>query len=142
QENPQAASLNGGGAVFVWQGGRPGYQHVYARFISATNTWLSTNDLLVNTFTNHFQITPSAAVLTSGNVIVAWGSYNQAASNSMQDVYGQILSPSGQKIGGEFLVNQFTSWNQRTPSVAALANGGFAIAWVSEQQRMAPNVVS
>ena len=32
-------------------------------------------------------------------------------------------------------MNQFTSYNQRTPAVAALAGGGFVIAWVSEQQR-------
>src|ERR1019366_5263560 len=32
QENPQVSLLNGGGAVVVWQGGRQGYQHVYARF--------------------------------------------------------------------------------------------------------------
>jgi len=37
-------------------------------------------------------------------------------------------------------VNQFTSYNQRTPAIAALAGGGFVIAWVSEQERvLAPN---
>jgi hypothetical protein len=53
----------------------------------------------------------------------------------MQDVYGQILSPTGQPVGTNFLVNQFTSFNQRTPAVAALAGGGFVVTWVSEQQR-------
>ena len=42
-----------------------------------------------------------------------------------------------QPVSGEFLVNQFTSYNQRTPAVAALANGGFVVAWVSEQERTA-----
>ena len=38
------------------------------------------------------------------------------------------------------MINQFTSYNQRTPTVAALANGGFVVAWVSEQERTAaPN---
>ncbi|MGH7970205.1 MAG: hypothetical protein ACREIC_15900, partial [Limisphaerales bacterium] len=62
------------------------------------------------------------------------GSFNQAAANSMQDVYAQILSPTGQKVGGEFLVNQFTSYNQRTPSIAGLSDGRFVITWVSEQE--------
>jgi hypothetical protein len=53
----------------------------------------------------------------------------------MQDVYGRIFSPTGQPITGEFLINQYTSFNQRTPTVAALSNGGFVVAWVSEQQR-------
>ena len=74
-------------------------------------------------------------MLNNSNVVVVWGSYDQAASSSMQDVYGQILSPAGQTISSEFLINQFTPYNQRTPAVAALANGGFVVAWVSEQER-------
>jgi hypothetical protein len=97
---------------------------------------LTTNDVLVNTFTNNFQINPAVATLTNGNVVVVWGSFDQAGSSSLQDVYGQILSPTGQKIGAEFLINQITTYNQRTPTVAALSSGGFVVAWVSEQQRI------
>ena len=135
QESARVALLKNGGAAFAWQGGKTGFQHVYARFLTPTNTFLTTNDILVNTFTNNFQINPAIAVLNNSNVVVVWGSYKQAGSNSMQDVFCQLLSPTGQKIGGEFLVNQFTSYNQRTPSVAALAGGGFVVAWISEQQR-------
>jgi hypothetical protein len=35
----------------------------------------------------------------------------------------------------EFQVNQFASYNQRKPAVAALANGNYVITWVSEQER-------
>ena len=55
QEHAQVSLLNGGGAVFVWQGGRQGFQHIYARFLSASRTWVG-NDVLVNTFTNNMQI--------------------------------------------------------------------------------------
>jgi hypothetical protein len=139
QENPRVALLQNGGAVFVWQGGVQGSQHIYARFLTSSNTFLTTGDVLVNTFTNNFQINPAVAVLNNGNVVVVWASFDEANSDSLQDVYGQIFSPSGQKIGGEFLINQFVSYNQRTPAVAALAGGGFAVAWVSEQQRVAPS---
>jgi hypothetical protein len=141
QEHARVALLKNGGAVFVWQGGQPSYQHIFARFLTPTNTFLSTNDLPVNTFSNNFQITPAVAVLNNSNVVVVWASYDEAGSNSMQDVYGQILSPTGQKIGGEFLVNQQTSFNQRSPSVAALSGGNFVVTWVSEQQRvLAPSL--
>jgi hypothetical protein len=140
QENPHVALLKNSGAVFVWQGGLKGYQHIYARFLTSTNTWRTTNDVLVNTFTNNFQINPAVAVLNNSNVVVVWGSFDEVSSSSLQDVYGQIFSPTGQKIGGEFLINQFTSYNQRTPTVAALKNGRFVVAWVSEQERsVAPN---
>ena len=143
QEKPRVALLKNGGAAFVWQGGQPGFQHVYARFLTPTNTFISTNDILVNTFSNNFQINPAVTVLNNSNVVVVWASYNQVASNSMQDVYGQLFSSVGKKVGSEFLVNQFANFNQRTPAVTALKNGGFAVAWVSEQQRsVAPNLGS
>ena len=135
QENARVALLKNGGAVFVWQGGQKGFQHIYAQFLSSTNTFLTTTDVMVSTFTNNFQINPTVATLTNGNVIVVWSSFDQAGPNSLQDVYGQILSPTGQKIGVEFLVNQCTAYNQRSPVVAALKNGGFVVAWVSEQER-------
>lgn len=143
QENPRVALLKNGGAAFVWQGGQQSEQHIYTRFLTANNTFLTTNDLRVNTLTNHFQINPALAVLTNGNVVVVWSSFNQVSSNSMQDVYGQILSTNGTAIGTNFLINQFTSFNQRTPAVAALPTGGFVVSWVSEQElSQAPNLGS
>jgi hypothetical protein len=139
QENARVAMLKNGGAVFVWQGGRKGYQHIFARFLTANNMFLTTTDLAVSAYssTNSFQANPAVAVLNNSNVVVVWSSFNQAGANSMQDVYAKILSPVGALVKSEFLVNQYTSYNQRTPAVAALKNGGFVVAWVSEQQRLA-----
>ena len=141
QENARVALLKNGGAVFVWQGGVEGLdQHIYARFLNSSNIFLTTTDVLVSTFTNHLQINPAVAVLNNSNVVVVWSSFDQAGSNSLQDVYCKILSQTGQTVSNEFLVNQFTSYNQRSPALAALASGGFVIAWVSEQERTAaPN---
>lgn len=133
-ENAQVSMLQNGGAVFAWQGGPQGFQHIYARFLSPSNNWL-TGDVLVNSSTNYSQSSPVIATLLNGNVVAAYSSMNQAAPGSMQDVYYQMFAPNGGKIGSETLVNQFTPNNQRSPAIAALANGGFAIAWVSEQER-------
>jgi hypothetical protein len=135
QQNPRVAMLKNGGAAFVWQGGKNSREHIYARFLTPTNTFLTTTDVLVSTFTNNYQIRPALTVLNNSNVVVVFASCRQVKSNSLQDVYGQILSPAGQKVGSNFLINQFTNYNQRTPAVAALKNGGFVVAWVSEQQR-------
>ena len=137
QENARVALLKNGGAVFVWQGGKEGYQHIYARFLTPTNTFLTTTDLLVSTFasTTSFQVNPAVTVLNNSNIVVVWASFNQAKTNTLLDVYAKILSPKGLTVSNEFLVNQFTNYNQRTPSVAALKGGGFVVAWVSEQQR-------
>jgi hypothetical protein len=140
QENPRVSLLKNGGAAFVWQGGKTGYQHIFARFLTPTNTFLTTTDLVVSSFTNNFQMNPAVTTLNNSNVVVVWGSFDQVNSNSLQDVYCKILSPAGLTISNEFLVNIFTNYNQRTPAVAALKNGGFVVTWVSEQERTAaPN---
>lgn len=138
QEKPRVSGLTNGGAVFVWQGGKQGFQKIYARFLPATGTNFLTADVLVNTYTNNFQVNPSVATMSDGNVIVVWASYGQ--DGYLQGVYGQRLTATGVKIGGEFQINQYSLNNQRTPAVAALAGGGFAVAWVSELQRGASTV--
>jgi hypothetical protein len=135
QENARVALLKNGGAVFVWQGGKPSFQHIFARFVNSSGAFVG-GDVQVNSVSNKFQINPAVAVLNNSNVVVVWSSYNQVGSNSMQDVYAQILTASGQKVGGEFLVNQFTGFNQRTPCVTALSSGGFVVVWISEQERV------
>jgi len=132
QEKPQVVLLADGGAAFVWQGGPLSQTRIYARFMAANGIFV-TGDVQVNTWTNHQQVTPAIARLSNGNVAVVWASFGQ--DGSMQGVYGQILSPVGVKIGSEFSVNQTTLYNQRTPSVAALANGNFAVGWISESSR-------
>jgi hypothetical protein len=134
QENPQVSLLKGGGAAFVWQGGAQGFQHIYARFVSPNDLWVG-EDVQVNTFPTNAQVNPVVATLANSNVVVAWSSFNQASSTSLQDIYAQVLSPTGHKIGGEVAINQYTSFNQRSPSIAALSDGRFVVAWVSEQQR-------
>lgn len=134
QERPRVGLLGNGGAVFAWQGGKLGFQNIYARFLSSTNTW-ATGDILVNTHTNGSKLEAALGVLSGGNVVVAWSSFNQVAANSLRDVYFQRFSATGQKLGGEVSVNLVSDYNQRSPAVAALADGRFALAWVTEQQR-------
>src|SRR5262249_41006442 len=102
--------------------------------LSPSNNWV-TGDVLVNSATNHSQSSPAIATLLNGNIVEVYASLNQAGTGSMLDIYGQIFTPDGQKVGSEFLINQFTANNQRAPALAALADGKFAVAWVSEQER-------
>lgn len=141
QENPQVTLLSNGGAAFVWQGGKQSFQHIYARFLSSSNTFI-TGDVTVNTASNHYQVNPVIAKLANGNVVVAYGTFGVDSTDGLQGVYAQILSPAGVKVGTEFLVNQFTNYNQRTPAVATFPNGNFIITWISEKERMSQSVSS
>ncbi len=142
QQSPHVALLKNGGAAFVWQGGAAGRTKIFTRFlVPPTNTWLTATDVVVGSFTNTFQTSPALAVLNNGNVVIVWSSYNQAGLSTKLDIYGAILSSNGQTISNAFLINQFTSYNQRNPAVAALSGGGFVVSWVSEQQnKVAPTL--
>lgn len=139
QEKPQVSGLNSGGAVFVWQGGKQGFQHIYGRLLSSDGTWL-TGDIAVSTATNVNQMDAAAVTLTNGNAVVVWSSYNQASANSMQDIYAQILTPAGTKYGSETLVNQTTTYNQKAAAIAPLSDGRYVVVWISEQQRFENSV--
>jgi Ca2+-binding RTX toxin-like protein len=89
-------------------------------------------EFLVNTTTAGDQVTPAIATLAGGGLVVAWTSSGQDGSG--QGIYAQRLDAQGTKVGGEFLVNTFTAGNQQIPEVAALAGGGFVIAWTSAGQ--------
>ena len=127
QENPRVALLKNGGAVFVWQGGVEGFQHIYARFLTSDQHVADHDgrggERAHEQFSGQSRRGRAEQQQRRGRL----GSFDQAGSNSLQDVYGQIISPTGQTIGNEFLVNQFTTYNQRTPAVAALAGGGFVV---------------
>ncbi|MEI2723839.1 MAG: fibronectin type III domain-containing protein [Verrucomicrobiota bacterium] len=139
QERAAVSMLNDGGAVFVWQGGKQSFQHIYARVRSAGGVW-TTGDIQVNTPTDVFQREAAVTTLANGNAVVVWGSYNQASATSYQDVYSQILTPAGVKAGGETRVNATTAFNQRSAAIAPLSDGRYVVVWVSEQQRFENSV--
>jgi hypothetical protein len=135
QENPQVALLSNGDGLVVWQGGEMGSQRIYGQNLSMSDPTIGA-PFMVNTYlnaSNQDQITPSVAALPDGNAFVAWASRDQ--DGDMLGVYARRVSATGEPIGAEIAVNQFTSFNQRSPDVAALNNGTVLVAWVSEQQR-------
>jgi len=135
EENAHLVLLKNNYTAFVWQSGPQNHERIYGRVLNASGVWVNTTNFLVSSFTNTFQRDPVIAALTNGNFVVVWASDNQAAATSMLDIYGQMFSSSGARIGTNFLVNQFTTYNQRNPAVAVLKNGQIVVAWVSEQER-------
>ena len=154
QLKPQVQLLANNKILFVWQGSvtTGGIPCIYARFAKnsakgATNygTNFYTADIRVNTYAKDQQIDPAVAALPDGSAIITWASYGE--DGSLWGVYARRLTPKGTAIKAdnddsakEFLVTQYTNYNQRNPAVATLANGNYVIAWVSEQERFAGSV--
>ena len=134
QERPQVTMLNDGGSIFIWQSGRQSFQNIYGRVRSSAGVWV-TSDILINSSTNVYQKDAAVGTLSGGNAVVVYSSFNQVSAGSMQDVYGQIVTPAGAKFGAEFSINSTTVFNQRSAAIAPLSDGRFVVVWVSEQQR-------
>ena len=95
-------------------------------------------EFLVNTYTADDQTTPSVAMDSDGNFVVAWQSNLQDGSN--WGVYAQRYSAAGVAQGTEFRVNSTTSQFQRNPSVAMSPAGTFVIAWAGRDQGMTSGI--
>ncbi|MDD3329415.1 MAG: PKD domain-containing protein, partial [Zoogloea sp.] len=86
----------------------------------------------VNTYLPGDQSYPAMATLADGSYVVVWQSNGQDGSG--WGIHGQHFTAAGVPIGTEFQVNSYTTNSQDGAAVAALAGGGFVVAWRSENQ--------
>jgi len=137
--NPKVALLANNNVLSVWQSSVAGTPDIYARLARNTGdtnsygTNFYTIDLRLNSHLADQQVNPVVAALPDGSAVVAWQSFGQ--DGSLWGVYARRLLPTGKTPAKEFLVNQYTSYNQRSPAIATLAGGNYVIVWVSEQER-------
>jgi hypothetical protein len=144
---PKVQLLANDNIIFVWQAMVAGVPGIYARFAkgvdnkteSVYGTNFYTADLRINTYVKGEVGEPSVAALPDGTAVVTWSSYGQ--DGSLLGIYARKLKVTGAgATAKEFQVNQYTSGNQRSPSIATLANGNYVIAWASEGERGANTV--
>jgi hypothetical protein len=81
----------------------------------------------LNQFTTNYQWRPDVAADGLGNFIATWQSVGQ--DGSQEAIVARRFDATGASTA-EFVVNQYTTGPQVTPSVAADANGNFVVAWV------------
>jgi hypothetical protein len=135
-EVPQVALLADGGAVFVWRGGPLSKQGIFARFLksgSSSTPVFFGEEVEVAPAGTVQNTSPSVVRLSDNSVVIAWSSYG--SDGSLFGVQLQRFSGSGEKLGSQIQANITTAYNQRSSTLAALASGGFAVAWISENQR-------
>ena len=90
-------------------------------------------ELQVNSYTTSRQGSPALAVAADGGFVVAWMSLGSSGADaSLWGILGQRFDGGGVPLAGEFQVNSYTSGSQTYPAVAALADGGFVVAWRSD----------
>lgn len=97
-------------------------------------------EFLVNTQTSSSQDSPTITDLPNGGFVVCWadrsGTLGDATGSSVK---AQIFDASGARVGGEFLVNTSTQSDQVSPTVTALPNGNFIVAWQDDSGTLGDN---
>jgi Ca2+-binding RTX toxin-like protein len=134
QYSSSVTTLDDGSFVVVWASQKDQYDSVLdvhgQRFSSSANK--IGNEFQVNTFTRGIQEDPSIAALVGGGFIVTWTSLAQDGNGT--GIYGQRYSSVGSKVGSEFRVNTYWSFDQDLSSVSGLKDGGFIVTWNSLNQ--------
>ena len=132
QGTSSVAGLPGGGWLVTWSSlGQDGSgAGIYQQRYGSDGTRLG-GETQVNTTTSGHQTGAAVTALTGGGWLVTWQSQNQDESG--YGVYQQRYDANGVKVGGEAQVNTFALGDQVAPTVTALPNGGWVVAWQSAQ---------
>ncbi|MBZ0089066.1 MAG: hypothetical protein K8H90_01680, partial [Thermoanaerobaculia bacterium] len=69
----------------------------------------------------------SVAALSNGGAVVVW--YRESFDRSERSIFGRILGPSGEPLGGEFAVAEPTGDWESYSDVASSLDGGFVVTW-------------
>lgn len=86
----------------------------------------------VNSYTPMTQFGPRVASDSSGNFVVAWGSYASAGTDhSFTSVQARRFTNSGTPLGADFQVNTSTFAAQFAEGVAIDSAGNFVVSWGS-----------
>lgn len=91
------------------------------------------NEFLINTYAGQWQNNPDVARLADGSFVVVWDSFYSEDDTDFYYIGAQRYSASGVKIGSEMLLDSDITGNSRHPSITALADGGFAVAWEASE---------
>lgn len=131
---PVVTYLSNGNIVVVWreldrekQAGRG----LFGQLFADGNTPVG-SAFQVHSHNVTWQAGPSLAAFPKGNFVVTWYNYGQVQS---YDVFAQLFTNMGVKVGEEFQVNSETYQGQVFPSVAVLPNSErIVIVWESGGQ--------
>ena len=135
----RTASNASGDFVVTWTNGDPTGPpsqnwDVGARRFDSSGTPVS-GDIVVNQYTTGRQTDSSVAIDSTGAFVIVWSSYSNLGSplpgqdGSDSGIFGRRFDSSGDPLGDEFLINQYTTGDQMAPRIAMRPDGNFLVVW-------------
>ncbi|NMM43240.1 tandem-95 repeat protein [Rhodospirillaceae bacterium KN72] len=134
QHTPAVAILGDGTTVVTWSSyaddgsGWSVMQRLYDADMNPI-----TGEILVNTTDAGDQYFPDVVALTDGGYVIAWTD-GSALDGSSYGVYAQEFDASGNPVGSETQLNDYTASEQRNVDLAAKPDGGYFVVWNSYGQ--------
>jgi serralysin len=126
QTNTTVLALANGGFLNFWLS-EDGF---YFRKFNNDTTSDSFEIKLLDAETDSLSSDITVANFNDGSFIVAWSSADADGTG----VYAQRFDAEGTAVSPKFRVNDTITADQGSPAIAVLTDGGFVIAWVSENQ--------
>jgi Ca2+-binding RTX toxin-like protein len=134
QQAETITALDNGGFVVAWadasgQGGDTDNFGIKMQIYDASGHAVG-GETLVNTTTAGAQLAPGVTALSTGGFTVSWADYSGAGPETgTSGIKAQTFADDGTRVGGEFIVNNEVRGTQGDPTIAAAANGSFAVGW-------------
>lgn len=135
------ASDANGNFVVVWNDFGYRYGNITGQRYDNTGTPVG-DEFQVNTYTTAYQSLGSVATTLDGHFVVVWQSgdlFDPGPDGDGYGISGQLYDKTGNRVGGEFQVNQYTPCSQVQAHVAADKDGNFVVTWSSGFRFCGPN---
>ncbi|WP_158283946.1 Ig-like domain-containing protein [Pseudomonas sp. OV226] len=131
QSDANTTALVDGGWVTVWQGGQGGSINMYMQRFNPNGSMRGGEiQLSVDDLDHHGDV----AALADGGWVVTWNSTTGTTSSGNTGIVQLRYNAAGEAQGTPTSVNTTVAGEQREPVVTGLADGGWVVAWESENQ--------
>lgn len=129
QTKSSVATLAGGGFVVAWQSQTSASDSdIHTQRFDATGSLIGA-ETVAHAATSGSQSDPEVIGLANGGYAVVW---TNTAADARKTVWARVFDSSGSAAGGDILVTPSTQYSgNHQPDVAALADGGFIVAWAA-----------
>jgi Ca2+-binding RTX toxin-like protein len=132
QTYPRITALADGGFAVTWSSyGQDGDSYgIYTKVYDADGVVVM-DETRINDTTNGQQYWSDITALADGGFATTWMSYSYDSSSSTYayDIFTKRYNADGEAIATEFQVSVASNVYDLYPSVLALSNGGYAVAW-------------
>lgn len=125
------AGLKDGGFIVTWQnptGFDGSAAGVFCQRFSGQGQKLG-GEFQANSYFLNNQTSSKAVALDDGGFVIVWES--NGADGANYGISGQRFSSSGNRVGGEFIVNSVASTSDYAPSIALRTDGSLVVTWIN-----------